>query len=384
MSKVKIIADDKIPFLKGALDSVAEVTYLQGNKISKEDIKEADALFIRTRTKCNAELLEGTAVRFIATATIGFDHIDTKFCKNNKIEWTNVPGCNSSSVEQYIVSALLEMGEKHSFNFKNKVIGIVGVGNVGTKVAKAAKALGMNVLLNDPPRQRNEGSNLFSSMEQVLAESDIISFHVPLNLDGVDKTFHMADEAFFSQMKKGVIIFNTSRGEVIDEIALKEALNKGKIEDSAIDVWENEPAIDTDLMNISGIVTPHIAGYSVEGKANGTMMSVRAVSRYFGLGLDDWKPSGLPGAEVQNIVIDCGGMDEQEIIKEVYNRTYDIMDDDYSFRKNPASFENLRGTYPVRREPSYFTFRLNNNPYERIGEVLENLGFTGLELDCFC
>lgn len=194
----------------------------------------------------------------------------------------------------------------------------------------------------------------------------------------------MADDDFFSKMKKTTILLNTARGEVIDEVALKKAIAKGKVQDCALDVWENEPEIDPDLLEMTGIATPHIAGYSIDGKANGTMMSVRAVSHYFGLGLNDWKPTGLPGTDLQNIVIDCGGMTQQEIIKEVYTQSYDINNDDYALRKAPASFENLRGGYPVRREPTFYTFRLNNNPYEGIENIIERLGFTALELDCFC
>jgi erythronate-4-phosphate dehydrogenase len=185
---MKIVADDKIPFLKGALEQFAEVIYLPGHKISNEDLKHADALLTRTRTNCNESLLKGTNIRFIGTATIGFDHIDTAYCEKNTIYWTNAPGCNSSSVLQYIATALFKVAHELSFNLKSKTIGIVGVGNVGTKVEKLARRIGMRVLLNDPPRARNEAGGNFVDLGKILNESDIITIHVPLNISGEDKT----------------------------------------------------------------------------------------------------------------------------------------------------------------------------------------------------
>ena len=384
MKKIRIVADDKIPFLKGVLEDVAEVRYLPGSKIDQAAVHQADALIIRTRTHADKRLLSASSVKFIATATIGFDHIDTGYCENQGIYWTNAPGCNSSSVEQYIVSALLAMAEKHGFLLKDKTLGIVGVGNVGSKVAHVAKALGMSVLLNDPPRERIEGRGEFSSLNMIKDQADIITFHVPLNKGGIDNTFHLAERNFFSELKKKMILINTSRGEVVEGSALKEALKAGRLKDAVLDVWENEPGPDPKLLELTGIATPHIAGYSVDGKANGTRMSVRALSEFFNLGLENWEPGGLPLPEIPNIVIDCGGMSEQEIIGEVYRYAYDIMADDEALRFNISRFEELRGNYPVRREPLAFTLRLNNNAWENLKFVFSSLGFSLLEPDCFC
>ncbi|MBE0655860.1 MAG: 4-phosphoerythronate dehydrogenase PdxB [Bacteroidales bacterium] len=384
MKKPVIIADEKIPFLKGSLESLAEVIYLPGNKINRETVRDADALLIRTRTRCDSELLENSMVKFIATATIGYDHIDTGYCNSRNIRWTNAPGCNSSSVEQYIVAALLEMAHKHGSRLKDKTIGIIGVGNVGAKVARISNALGMKVLLNDPPRERAEGSGEFTSLEMIRREADIITLHVPLNYSGMDKTFHLVHGDFLSGLKKNIILFNTSRGEVVETPSLMQALRSGKIMDTVLDVWENEPFPDMELLNMTGIATPHIAGYSVDGKANGTMMSIKAISGFFRLGMDEWKPSGLPDTEIRDIVIDCGGMTEQEIIHEVYRKTYNILEDDKALRSNIGGFEELRGSYPVRREATYFTLRLNNNPWEDLEKVFTELGFSVLEMDCFC
>lgn len=381
---IRIVADDKIPFLRGVLDGYATVKFMPGKEISSGDVKNADALLIRTRTRCDKSLLEGSSVRFIASATIGFDHIDTDYCKKAGITWTNAPGCNSSSVEQYIVSALLELVSGFHYSLKDKTIGIVGVGNVGSKVARVAKVLGLNVLLNDPPRERAEGSEQFVSIKRIKEEADIISFHTPLNNEGIDKTYHLADHEFFSELSKPVVLINASRGEVVDGNVLSQAIDKGIVMHTVLDVWENEPGIDKGLLEKVQISTAHIAGYSTDGKMNGSLMSVRALSRFFNLGLDTWKPENIPAPDQEKIIVDCSGMDIHGILHEVYNRCYSIMEDDKLLRENPGSFEQLRGNYHVRREATSFCVRLNNNPYEELGQILEMLGFSILELDCFC
>ena len=199
---MKVIIDDKIPYIKGALEPFAEVLYLPGKDTTPAVVKEADALITRTRTICNESLLKGSKVSFIATATIGFDHIDTVYCEQSGITWTNAPGCNAKSVEQYIASVLFVMAERKGWTLAGKTLGVVGVGQVGSKVARLASILGMKVLLNDPPRARVEGETGFCSLETVLAEADIITLHVPLNLQGEDATYHMADEAFFKRLGK--------------------------------------------------------------------------------------------------------------------------------------------------------------------------------------
>ena len=267
---MKIVADDKIPFLKGVLEPYAEVAYLPGNEISRKDIMDADALLIRTRTKCTESLLKDTRVRFIGTATIGFDHIDTQYCEKNKIIWTNAPGCNSASVQQYMAAAILKLASEFRFSLAGKTLGIIGVGNVGSQVEKLAKLLGMNVLLNDLPRARKEGDKNFVSLGEILYNSDIVTLHVPLNVVGEDSTYHLFDDKTFKKMKKGTWFINASRGEVTDTPSLKRALCSGKFGGAILDVWEHEPDIDIDLMSNTFLSTPHIAGYSTDGKANGT------------------------------------------------------------------------------------------------------------------
>ena len=374
---MKIVADDKIPFLKEGLAKFADsvnAVFLPGAKIAKSDLLDADALITRTRTKCNRDLLEGTKVRFIASATIGYDHIDTAYCKSRNIFWTNAPGCNSSSVAQYFASAILNLANERKFRLRDMTIGIVGVGNVGSKIAKFAQATGMKVLLNDPPRERKEGRGIFTDLGTIKCEADIISFHVPLTNDGSYRTLHLAGENFFREIFRRIIFVNSSRGEVADTGALKNAIRNGKVSDAVIDVWENEPDIDRELLEIAKLATPHIAGYSTDGKANGTSMCIRALSTFFGLGADEWYPEKLPEPECPLIKIDCSGKTAEQVLLEAINASYDISQDDLVLRNSPERFEKLRGEYPVRREFPAYSVKLKNDTAD-FGGIIKRLGF---------
>ena len=352
---LKIVADDKIPFLRGILEPFAEVKYLPGGKITRADLMDADALLTRTRTQCTRELLEGTSVKFIASATIGFDHIDTVWCEANGIRWTNAPGCNSESVAQYITSLLLNQAHRTGQALSGRTIGVVGVGNVGSKVARNARALGMNVLLCDPPRARREGPEAFTGFDRIRQEADFITFHVPLETDGPDATFHYADAAFFAGLGKKPFVINSSRGEVCDNGALKQALSDGRLSGAALDVWENEPGIDLDLLAKLDFATPHIAGYSADGKSNGTSMSIRALVGFFGLG-SKFDPAVLqsppppPEPEIDLMPAFRAGESETDLLYRAVVSSYDIVRDDRALRSCPADFEKLRGNYPLRRE----------------------------------
>ncbi len=371
---MKIIADDKIPYLKGVLEPFADISYVKGSEINRDMLADADALLIRTRTRCNESLLKSSRVKFIGTATIGFDHIDTGWCEENGITWKSAPGCNSSSVNQYIASTLMNLSQKHGFSLSHKAIGVVGVGNVGRKVVHTAEMLGMTVYLCDPPRVRNESSCGFITMDGILRECDIITFHVPLNRSGEDRTWHMVDETFLSRVNRGTFIINTSRGEVVDGNALKKSLNDGRIAGYVLDVWENEPDIDTELLSMCIQGTPHIAGYSADGKATGTAMIVQQLSRHFDLGLDDWTPENVPEPEFSEIVIDCEGLSNDEIIRRAVFHTYDVREDDRRLRDDPSGFEKQRGDYPLRREFQAYKLNLRNSGKE-IRRICRKLGF---------
>jgi|SRR5574344_52793 erythronate-4-phosphate dehydrogenase len=378
---MKIVCDNKIPFLKGVLEPYAEVVYLPGSQTTPDVVRDADALITRTRTICNEQLLKGSSVKVIATATIGFDHIDTSWCESHGIVWKNAPGCNSWSVKQYIAAALCTLARRFGFRFEDMTLGVVGVGNVGSKVAEVASLLGMKVLMNDPPRARRsdvphiEGCGGFVSLDEIISGSDIITLHVPLSREGEDATWHLFDAARIGRLRKTQILMNSSRGPVVDNKALKAALKSGSIRAGVLDVWENEPDLDRELIDLLSITTPHIAGYSADGKANGTMASVRTVARYLGLPLADWSPSGIP-APVQPLefTLDATGKSEQEVLSEAVLYTYNILEDDAKLRSNPELFEKLRGDYQVRREFTAFTLHLLDGT-AREAEILSKMGF---------
>lgn len=371
---MKIVVDNKIPYIKEALEPFAEVVYLPGKETTSEVVKDADAIITRTRTICNEKLLKDSKVKFIATATIGFDHIDTDYCREAGIEWTNAPGCNAESVNQYIASALFSWSMRKRINLSGLTIGIVGVGNVGSRVAKTCEILGMKVLLNDPPRERVEGSAQFVSLKTIQKEADIITFHVPLNMTGIDTTFHLADENFLQNLDKKALIINSCRGEVIDNEAIYNAIEANDVNGFIADCWEEEPQINLDLLNICEYGTPHIAGYSKDGKANGTKMSVQAISKFFDFGIDNWQPSNVELPEKTVIEIDGDQRREYSILAEAILSTYDIEADDDELRDSPLKFEQLRGDYPVRREFNSYTVKARNVA-ELTLEKLRRLGF---------
>ncbi len=374
MKKPRIIADEKIPFLKGVLEPYADVSYYPGNQINHDLAMQADALLIRTRTICNAALLKGSPVKFIASATIGFDHIDTGYCDSNNIYWTNAPGCNSASVQQYILAALLILAQKHDYKLNNQTLGIIGVGNVGSKIEKAAKLLGLNVLLNDPPRARKEGNAGFTEFNEVLKNSDILTLHPPLNYEGEDKTYHLFTPEIFSKMKNGAWFINSSRGEVVKTEALKAALSIHKLGGAILDVWENEPVIDRELMQAVNISTPHIAGYSIDGKANGTAQVVNSLAGYFDFPLENFYPGSIPEPASPAFTIEGKGKPCLQVVHEAVNHAYAIMKDHTRLQCSPDSFEQQRGTYPPRREFPAYTISLRNSKEEAI-EILKELGY---------
>ncbi len=369
---MKIVADDKIPFLKGVLEPFAEVDYLPGDQIDPASLKNADVLLTRSITRCSAELLDKSAVKLIATATIGDDHIDKQFCKEKNIEWTTAKGCNAGAVVQYVTAALLEVAGKERIDLVGKTLGIIGVGEIGSWVNRVALQLGMKTLCNDPPRTRSESLEEFSDLQQIQQHADFITLHVPLTFGGMDKTFHLLNEAFFEGLSKPVVLINTSRGAVLDTEILKQAVHYKKIKNPVIDVWENEPEIDKELMELSEIATPHIAGYSMEGKANATAMIVQAVSHFFGLGIDSWFPK-IP-TDPQKIDLDCTAKPDQEIYRSVFNSVYPIYADSIALKATPESFADLRGNYVFRHENTAWMLTLNNAS-EKIRSTLKSFGF---------
>lgn len=372
---MKIVCDNKIPFIRGVFEPWAEVVYLPGAETTPAVVRDADAVVTRTRTRCDAALLAGSSVRVVASATIGYDHIDTAWCEAHGILWRNAPGCNSSSVKQYIAAVLCTLARRHGLRLDALTLGVVGVGNVGSKVAEAAALLGMRVLLCDPPRARAEGAEGFVDLDTLVAQSDIVTLHVPLSREGEDATWHLFDEARLAAMRPDQFLINSSRGPVVDGAALRAALQAKALRGAVLDVWEGEPEPDRALMALLDIATPHIAGYSADGKANGTRMSVRTVAAVLGLPLADWRPADIPApAQPLEFSLDASGKSRQEVLSEAILHTYDILADDRALRAHPERFEQLRGDYPVRREPTAFTLQLQGGD-PALADALAALGF---------
>lgn len=329
---MKIIADSAIPFLEGVLEPYAEVRYLPGKSITAADVRDADALIIRTRTRCDATLLEGSRVRLIATATIGFDHIDLAWCAARGIHVATAAGCNARGVLQWIGAVLVHLSRTQGWKPADRTLGVVGVGHVGSLVRQYAEAWGFRVLACDPPREEREHGG-FLPLGKVAREADLLTFHTPLDAS----TRHMADAALFRGMKPGAVVINSSRGEVVDG----EALAASGLQ-WVLDVWEHEPQIDARLLDRALLATPHIAGYSLQGKANATAMSVATLSRFFSLPLEGWYPPQVTPAAPRPI---CW-----EELCATIGTAYDIEAESRRLKARPEDFEALRDHYAYREE----------------------------------
>jgi len=375
---MKIVADENIPFVKECFASIGDVQALSGRKITPEAVADADCLLVRSITPVNEKLLAGNKVKFVATATIGFEHVDVDYLKNRGIGFASAPGSNANSVADYLVAALLSVAQKRKITLEGKSIGVVGVGNVGSKVAKKCAALGMIVKLNDPPLFRKTGDSKYRPLNE-LFDCDFITLHTPLTREGQDKTYHLADEKFFASLKTGCVFINTCRGAVHDTAALT---NK-KLSAVILDVWENEPNIDCELLRMVDISTPHIAGYSLDGKIAGMIMIYNAACNYFGLKPKHKIEDFLPPPTVPQITIDKISPDTQKLLHEIVQQVYVINRDDFNTReiamvepeKRGKFFDDLRKNYPVRREFQNTTIILATESTGDTENKLKGIGF---------
>jgi len=333
---VRVIADAYVPYLETLEgDPRFEVTRLTPDGFTADAVRDADALIIRTRTRCDSALLTGSRVSFIATATIGFDHIDREWCAGAGIETVNAPGCNAPAVAQYVLTALLDI---HG-DLTGRTLGVVGVGHVGSIVSRWARGLGMNVVECDPPRAEAGDGDGFVPLERLLEVSDIVTLHTPLTRAGRHATYHLADKEFVSRARHGFTLVNAARGAVADTAALIRGIDDGQIGNAVIDVWEGEPAISLELLCRARIATPHIAGYSAQGKRRASAMALAALYRHFGMAVSQRDsalfdiPARVTAAEL------TGG--------------YDIHRDMASLLGAPERFEALRDGYVLRDEPGH-------------------------------
>ncbi len=375
---MKIVADENIRYVSEAFEGLGEVVLLPGRAIASADVRDADLLLVRSVTQVNADLLQGAAVRFVATATIGEDHIDRVFLEREGIAFASAPGCNANSVGEYLVASLLHLADKYDFSLASKSLGIVGVGNVGTNVAQKAEALGMRVVLNDPPRAAANGDPRFRPLEEILA-CDIVTTHVPLTNEGPHPTRHLVDEAFLKALKPGSCLINTARGPVVHNDALLAALQSDHIQGAVLDVWEHEPEVDLELLAAVDIASPHIAGYSFDGKVKGTVQIYEAACRFLEVPAT-WTPDGLlPEPEHPILTLE----EDTNSLKKVVDTLYPIMEDDARMRiiahevpeNRHAYFDMLRKTYPRRRE-FYNTQVSCTDCSSALSAQLEGLGFS--------
>lgn len=376
---MKIIVDENIPYGKEAFSTLGDVQTVHGRKITRETVADADALIVRSITKVNQALLENTPVRFVGTCTIGEDHVDKAYLAANGITFTSAPGCNANSVGEYITAALLVLAERFQLHLNELSLGIVGVGNVGSKVFRKATALGMRCVLNDPPLASKTGDPIYRPIDEIL-ECDIITFHTPLEKSGNHPTYHLCDKEFLRWLKPSTIVINSSRGAVVDNYDLEEALRTEHIRAAVLDVWENEPTPNPELLCLAAIATPHIAGYSFDGKVNGTTQVYEALCA--SLGCDaTWSPQDfLPPPPLPEITVNAD--DDHAIIDAVLS-IYDIMEDDSNMRgildlpreEHAAYFDGLRKNYPVRRE-FFNTIAHLSHQDESVANILEGIGFT--------
>lgn len=360
---MRLIVDENIAFAKEAFSSFGELKLLNGRDIINDEVKDVDVLIVRSITRIGEKLLKNSTVKFIGTATIGTDHIDKNFLESKRIKFSDAKGCNADSVAEYVFTALLKVATKEKISLRGKTIGIVGVGNIGSRIVKLAESLGLKVLKNDPPLERKGIGKNYIAFDKIL-EADIMTFHVPLNLDGIDKTYHLLNKEKLTNIKPGTIIINTSRGSVIDNKALLEETNHKNFK-LILDVWENEPSINTKLLEKVKMGTPHIAGYSFEGKVNGTRMIYDSLCQYLNMN-QIWQPR-TPKIEGTELRIPEGESDEERVYK-LFAKVYNIQNDytklreifKYSLDEQGSYFDKLRKDYPIRREFSNYTVQLSH------------------------
>lgn len=373
---MNIIVDENINFAEEAFGKIGNVSLYPGRNINNRLLKDCDVLIVRSVTEVNSELINNTPVQFIGTATIGTDHIDTAFLREQNIVFASAKGCNSNAVSEFVFSSLLKAAAEEKINLIGLSIGIIGYGHIGKLIAHKAKALGLNVLINDPPLQKENSNFNFQTLEETL-EADIITFHVPLTLYGEFKTYHLLNEELISSLSKGKIIINTSRGGVIDNNALSKFAEEKNFK-IILDVWENEPNVNLDLLKKTKGATPHIAGYSLEGKVNGTKIIYDSLCNYLKLEAN-WEPY-LPAPKNAFIEIDNGNLPLEELLDKIFSSVYDIKNDDLSFRKilhaenKTEYFDQLRKDYPMRREFCSYTVKLKNKD-EAAESILSAFGF---------
>ena len=373
---MKILVDENMPYARELFSRLGEVKAVPGRPIPTEALTDADALMVRSVTKVNEALLGDKAIKFVGTATAGTDHVDQAWLEQAGIGFSAAPGCNAIAVVEYVFSALLMLAERDGFALVDRTVGIVGVGNVGGRLQKRLEALGIKTLLCDPPRADNGEEGDFRSLDELVAQSDVLTFHTPLYKDGPYKSLHLADEALIASLKPGAILINACRGPVVDNAALLKCLNAGQQLSVVLDVWEPEPDLNLALLDKVDLGTSHIAGYTLEGKARGTTQVFEAYSQFIGQPQEVALSSLLPAPEFGRISLH--GPLDQPTLKRLVHLVYDVRRDDAPLRKVagiPGEFDKLRKNYLERREWSSLTVECDDAD---AAALLQKLGFNAV------
>jgi erythronate-4-phosphate dehydrogenase len=375
---MKIVADENIPCVHEAFAPLGEIRLMPGRAITPEALQEADVLLVRSVTPVGEKLLQGTLIRFVGTATIGDDHVDLAYLQQQGIAFANAAGSNANSVAEYVMAAIIHHAVQHHLSLQHLTLGIVGVGHIGGRVAKMATGLGMRVLLNDPPLARQTREPKFLPLDALMA-ADIVTLHTPLTSEGEDATFHLFDETRLGAMKSGSLLINTCRGAVVDNAALKKMLQQGRLT-AILDVWENEPEIDAALLRLVEIGTPHIAGYSLEGKLNGVDQIYRAACDFLGVTPQWWMQTALPPVDAPLIHLQPNDESSEKKLQALIKHAYDLTADDHRLREylnvkaedRGRYFDRLRRDYPIRRE--FYNYHVNADDGSLLPQI-KALGF---------
>lgn len=377
---MKIVADRAIPFVETFFQSIGNVVLRPGREITASDLVDADVVVVRTVTRVNADLLDGTAVRFVATATSGHDHIDTDYLLKNNIGFAGAPGCNARSVAEYVLSAVFALADQNRIDLTGKTVGIIGCGHAGSTVLEFFRALGMKCLINDPPLQSADSRFRSHGLDEI-STADVITLHVPLVTDGPWTTHHLIDEKFLSRLRADVILINTSRGGVVDEAAICRFMDNSPYSSVVLDVWEGEPGINPGLLQRAAIATAHIAGYSTDARLRGTFSVFKQVCHWADKSYNNAVMPVLPGNGIERITID-DDTSEMEAVQMAVLAAYDVRSDSAALRRlleinedgRGRFFADLRNNYPIRREFTAMSVSVPESAVD-LRMKLVNLGF---------
>lgn len=374
-----IVADENIPLIEAFFAPFGEIRRLPGRQITRADVHDADVLLVRSVTKVDRDLLEGSAVRFVGTCTIGTDHLALDYFQEVGIQWSNAPGCNARGVVDYVLGSLLTLAEIEGADLSQRTYGVVGAGEVGARLVKVLRELGWNVRVCDPPRQAAEGGD-YVSLEQIIEQCDVLSLHTPLSKTGDFATWHLLDKARLNQLKKGTWLINASRGPVVDNAALRDVLNEREDLQAVLDVWEGEPTVDIELADLCVLATPHIAGYSLDGKQRGTAQVYQALCEFVGQPETVALADLLPAPWLAKVELNASS-DPAWALAMLCRGVYDPRRDDADFRRSLSgtvaqqrlAFDALRKHYPVRREIEGLAVHIQGES-PALGQLVKALG----------